>query len=215
MIMKLLLIASQKTAAEPKKKYSSAEFDEMIRDMLEGDIVPIENGLPGTDGRPVYVSTQKTSLQTAGQLFPGAPLIPEPLLNEVPLRAYRDTDRPLPLQKWLFMARWQRFRKNDRQPESRAQAVRRADKLISLLEENGQDCILVSHPIFLKLLTDRLNARGCNIIRSRSFGIAPLERILVTRRDMHCGGCGHNCLLSHPGCGVGKEAAARKGIAAK
>ena len=26
----------------------------------------------------------------------------------------------------------------------------------------------------------------------------------------HCGGCAHDCSLSNPGCGVGKEAAARR-----
>ena len=43
-----------------------------------------------------------------------------------------------------------------------------------------------------------------------SFGaLMPGERIRVTERSDHCGGCQHNCLLKNPGCGVGKDKAAR------
>ena len=41
--------------------------------------------------------------------------------------------------------------------------------------------------------------------------IQPLERFLVSRREEHCGGCQHNCFLSNPGCGVGREKAMRAG----
>ena len=54
-----------------------------------------------------------------------------------------------------------------------------------------------------------LERRRCVIRRAQSGAIRPGERIRVTERSDHCGGCQHNCLLKNPGCGVGKDKAAR------
>ena len=69
---------------------------------------------------------------------------------------------------------------------------------------------MVSHPGFIALLLDRLRVRGYCVARTGLGRVQPLERLLLTRRDMHCGGCGHNCLLTNPGCGIGRDKAARK-----
>lgn len=208
--MKILIVCSGKAAMTWEKSYNSTEFNDTIRYAQDCDIVPVESTPTGTNSRSVYISTARSALQTAGQLFTNAEIVMEELLNEVPERAYKDTDKKLPLWQWQLMAGWQRFLGNSRQPESRRQAVARAEKLLGLLEERGQDCILVSHPIFLKVLLNRLGAHGYCITRGKSFRITPLERILITRRDMHCGGCGHNCLLTNPGCGVGRDVAKRR-----
>ncbi|MCH5259641.1 MAG: hypothetical protein J1F18_07805, partial [Lachnospiraceae bacterium] len=84
--------------------------------------------------------------------------------------------------------------------------------LLDLLEAKNQDCILISHPSFIKILLNRFSARGYCITGRNTVRIAPLNRLLITKWDMHCGGCGHNCLLSNPGCGVGRDAARRRGI---
>lgn len=77
-------------------------------------------------------------------------------------------------------------------------------KLLDLLESRNQDCILVSHPIFINILLSQFRNRGYHISRRNYFQIAPLERIVITKWDMHCGGCGHNCLLTNPGSGLGE-----------
>lgn len=194
-----------------KKLYQSADFDEACRQAAECDIEKAESERISTGGRPVYVGSGKGSRQTAELLFSDADIIEEPLLDEVPQRSYKDTEKELSLWRWQFMASVQRFFGNSRQPESRTQAKVRAKKFLDLLESRNQDCILISHPNFIRVLLDCLGSRGYYIARQNLFRIAPLERIAITRRDMHCGGCGHNCLLSNPGCGVGRDAARRKG----
>ena len=62
------------------------------------------------------------------------------------------------------------------------------------------------------LLMDALRRRGCCFNRFYTGAVRPLERILATSRTAHCGGCGHNCMLSNPGCGVGRDKAHRAGI---
>lgn len=207
--MKILIVCSGKPAITWKNNYNSMEFDAVVRYVQDCDIEPIESSPIGTNGRPVYISTGKGALQTAEHLFTDAEIVTEELLNEVPQRAYKETEKELPLWQWQLLSRCQRFLGNSRQPEIRTQAIARAEKLINLLEEREQNCILVSHPIFLRILLNRLKSHGYCITRGGSFHIKPLERILITRWDMHCGGCGHNCLLTSPGCGVGRDAAKR------
>ena len=190
-----------------EKNCNSADYDAMCQVMPDCDIEALKNEPVSSNSRPVYASSGKGALQTAKLLFIDPAIVEETLLDEVPQRAYRDTEKKLPLWHWQFMAALQRLTGNNRQPESKAQAKARAKKFLDMLESHNQDCILISHPIFIKVLLDCLSAHGYRITRTNFFRIAPLERILITKSDMHCGGCGHNCLLSNPGCGVGRDAA--------
>ena len=210
--MKMLIICSGKPAMTWKKLYQSADYDEACLQAMNCDIKKAESERISAGGRPVYVSSGRGALQTAKLLFTDTDIIEEPLLDEVPQRSYKDTEKELPLRRWQLMASMQRFFGNSRQPESRVQAKVRAKKLLDLLESRNQDCILISYPNFIRVLLDCLSSHGYYINRQNLFRIAPLERIAITKRDMHCGGCGHNCLLSNPGCGVGRDAARRKGI---
>ena len=208
--MKILIICSGKAAITWEKYYNSVGFEEVTRNMPDCDIEAENVERVSSNSRPVYVGSGKSAGQTAELLFTDAEIVEEVLLDEVPQRSYKDTDKKLPFWYWQFMASMQRFSGNSRQPETTLQANARADRLLDLLESRDQNCILISHPIFIKVLLNRLRKRGYRITRRNFFRIAPLERIVITKWDMHCGGCSHNCLLSNPGCGVGRDAAKRR-----
>ena len=207
--MKILILCSARPAFVWEKSYDSAGFDRAVQQAADCDMEPVEAKKIRADGRRVYVSGYKCAMQTATCLIEGAEPVIEPLLDGIPLRSYKDSQRPLSLSQWQRMAKLQQTMGNERQPESAAQVKARAEQLIGLLEERNEDCILVSHPDFLKVLLDRFRAHGYCAARSGLFTIAPLERIVITCRDAHCGGCSHNCLLSNPGCGVGRDKARR------
>ena len=210
--MKVLLIASGKAAMTWEKQYTSSEFEEASQRALDCEIEEAQTECISSHGRPVYVSSAKNAALTADLLFTDAEMTEEPLLNEVPVRAYKDTEKKLPLWCWQLMASIQYFLGNSRQPETKSQAKVRADKLLDQLEAKNQDCILISHPIFIKILLNRFSARGYCITGRNTVRIAPLSRLLITKWDMHCGGCAHNCLLSNPGCGVGRDAGRRRRV---
>lgn len=192
------------------KNCNSSDFDKVCRSMPDCDIEAVGSEQTSSNNRPVYVSSEKGAMQTAELLFNDAAITEETLLDEVVQRSFKDTEKKLPLWHWQFMAALQRLTGNNRQPESKSQAKARAKKLIDLLESRNQDCILISHPLFIRVLLNCLSAHGYRITRTNFYRIAPLERILITKPDMHCGGCGHNCLLSNPGCGAGRDAAKRR-----
>ena len=85
----------------------------------------------------------------------------------------------------------------------------RAKQLIAALLEHEEDCVIAAPPNFLHLLLRRMERSGFVIRRGESGTPKPLERIRITEKRDHCGGCSHNCLLKNPGCGVGRDKAAR------
>jgi hypothetical protein len=104
----------------------------------------------------------------------------------------------------------QRRHAEPRQPESQKQVKARADALILKLAKDGRDCILITGPLFLTELLDRFRVQNYIVQRSGIFRIQPLEKFVISEKEAHCGGCGHNCFLSNPGCGVGRDKAQRR-----
>ena len=85
----------------------------------------------------------------------------------------------------------------------------RAKQLIAALLAHGEDCVLAAPPNFLRLLLRQMERSGFVIRRGGSGTPRPLERIRITEKRDHCGGGSHDCLLKDPGCGVGRDKAAR------
>ena len=208
--MSLLILCTGKPLSPLEGSYTSAAFDEaaaaVIRSAAEA---PSERRIsPG--GRDVYIGEGFLARSTAEQILEPCELHVEPLLNEIGVRSFSDSDHPLPAEKWLRKAAAQRKAGDPRQPESREDVTARADLLIRKLEEAKGDSLLITYPIFLAELLDRFRVHNYVVQRGDLFRFQPLEKIVVSRKDEHCGGCQHNCFLSNPGCGVGRDKAMRR-----
>ena len=93
--------------------------------------------------------------------------------------------------------------------ESAREVRLRTAEAAEMLLASRQDCVVAAGPEILRFLLRALEKRRCVIRRARGGAVVSGERIRVTERSDHCGGCQHNCLLKNPGCGVGKDKAAR------
>ena len=208
--MSMLILCAGKPLTPLEGSYTSSGFDAAAAAAVQSAAeAPTERRIaPG--GRVVYVGEELLSRSTAEQILEPCEFHVEPLLNEIAVRSFADTDRPLPTEKWLRKAAAQRRAANPRQPESRTAVVARADALIRKLEEAGGDSLLIACPIFLAELLDRFRVHNYVVQRGGLFRFRPLEKIVVSRKDEHCGGCQHNCFLSNPGCGVGRDKAMRQ-----
>ncbi len=201
--MKLWLICSAESPAPPGS-YSSGGYREMRRQVLCCTEIPAGEKPLRAEGRPVYISSAPSARASAEALCPGcAPVVHEGLDEAFGAGgAFPNAALSPGLRAYLEKPRGRAL------AESRA----RAEALIALLAEENRDCVLFSHPRQLLLIMDALRRRGYCFNRTNLGPIRPLERILATGRDAHCGGCSHNCLLSAPGCGVGRDKAQRAGI---
>ena len=191
-------------------KYSSAAFDAALQVERASVILPYTGRKHDPSGRTILIAEGPLAQSTAEQLIlPCSPVI-EPLMNEIPVRSFADTEKEYPVETWLRKAAAQRKRADPRQPESREEVFTRADQLIRKVE--GSDCILIAGPLFLAELLDRMRIHNYVIQRTGMIKIQSLERFVVSRKDEHCGSCQHNCFLSNPGCGIGRDKAIRKGL---
>ena len=208
--MSMLILCTGKPLSPLEGSYSSSEFDAAVAASFASPVeAPSERKIaPG--GRIIYLAEGAPARSTADQLLTPGEYQVEPLLNEISVRSFTDTEKRFPSEKWLKKASAQRKSADPRQPESRAEVIARADLLIQKLEDAGGDSLLITYPLFLAEFLDRLRVHNYVVQRSGVFRIQPLEKIVVSRKDEHCGGCQHNCFLSNPGCGVGRDKAMRK-----
>lgn len=197
--MKFWIICSGETEKEAPGKCSGAEFDAWRAERLGAGVVKGEAHAVKANGRAVYCSPRPAAGETAAMLV-DAEAIPERMLDEIGRRA-GSAEKKLPA--WLWAS-----------PDTAAkdEARCRADELIDRLERQGKDCILVSHPRMIELLMDRLRVRGYVAQRTGFGRVRPWEQMLLSRRDEHCGFCNHNCLLTNPGCDIGRDKARRQGV---
>ena len=198
--MRLWILCAAEADMAWQPRYTAADYRAACLRALESAPRPIGQKPIPASGRRVYVSRHRLAQETARAVYPDGSLQVTELLDEIPPRLFGEGAHSL---QWFRL--WDKPRGEDKKA-----ALARAERLLALLEENDDDAILVSHPAFIAVLLDRLRARGYCVNRTGLGRVEPLERLLLSRRDMHCGGCSHNCFLDNPGCGVGRDKAARK-----
>ena len=209
--MKVVLIHHAQVDMKWEQKYTSEAFDQACRDYELADIKrPVSESRKNAQAWHIYVSPAVYAGRTAEALFEGT--VPEEWkeIGEVPIRSFCDTNKQLPTWLWRAAGRLQWLLGNPRQPEVRSRTVARAEETVKRLEERNQDCVLVTHGLFLRTLLREFRRKGYCITSSRLFGSKPLDRFRAAKWSDHCGGCQHNCLLSNPGCQIGRDKAKRR-----
>ena len=201
--MRLWIVCSAEgemhAGAMNSEEYREARRAALSAAAAEADAKPLRR-----EGRVVYISRMPSARLSAETLCPGGGYIEHPALDEAEPSPglFSHTALPLALRARLDAPGGDRLRK------ARAEAETLAEEL----ERAGQDCILFSHPGRILQLMDAFRRRGYCFARSEIGKIRPGERILGTSRTAHCGVCGHYCMLSSPGCGIGRDKARRAGI---
>lgn len=202
--MKLWLICSYE-GETPAQSCTHEDYLRARRASLSTARVPEGEKPLQSEGRAVYVSGVPAARLSAEALCPGAALSVREELAECKADSAPLAEKALPMA----------LRVSLEAPKGAAKkaAFEKAKAFVAELEQDGRDCVLFSHASTIPILLDALRLRGYVAQRSKLGAIGPGERILVTSRVAHCGGCGHNCMLSNPGCGVGRDKARRAGIA--
>ena len=204
--MRLWIICSGEAALALPPRATAEEYASLCDKRLDGPVGETQGHPVAANGRGVWASPRAAAQNTAEGLIADGTPQSEPLLDEIPLRPFGGGTLPL----WLWrVLMWLRGLLGLAAAESLRESRRKADELIDRLEKRGEDCILVSHPRRIAALCDALRVRGYCVQRTGLGGIKPFEQLLLSRRDEHCGGCAHNCLLSNPGCNIGRDKAAR------
>ena len=212
--MKIILVQQAAADMEWDTKYDSASFERAAEAERGCAAAAVSARRSSASAYRVYTGTSRASAETAELLFEtDAPAEATPLLDDVPVRAFRDSVKPLPLWLWRAMAEAQWRSGSSRQPETKKETERRVGQLADRLEAEERDCIVICRGLTMTALKSVLRRRGF-LIEGGGLTPRPLDRVRATKRSLHCGGCRHNCLLSEAKCDIGKEKARRQGIRA-
>ena len=208
--MSTMIICAGRSLLPAPGKYDSAGFDAAVKEMSASPCPPYNGKKFNPEGKIVLIGEGTPAMDTAKKILLPCEWSVDGLLNEISIRSFTDTERSFTSRQWVNKAAAQRRRGDARQSESLAEVRARADKLINKI--SGKDYILISYPEFISVLLDRLRVKDFVVQRTGFMGIKPFEWFVVSEKEAHCGGCQHNCFLSNPGCGVGRDKAVRKGI---
>ncbi len=213
--MKIILIYQAATDMPWAASYDAASFARAAAEELLRPAAPVHVKKGDASAYRIYTGTAPASVRTAELLFDFTePPIATPLLDDVPLRAWRETDKVYPLARWRRMA-WAQWRfGGGRQAEKRKDTLARVGELIDRLEAEGRDCIVVSRALTMEALKTALRRRGYTVDGGRLLP-KPLDRLRAAKQTERCGGCNHNCPLSSPKCDVGRRKAGERGIKVK
>lgn len=180
--MKIVIIRHAKVNMEWEKRYDSKQFDLACEKYDTSEIVPISEIMSTKDSTDIiYISELSRSYETARQLFGERNFCKTSLVNEVPAKSFKDTNKKYPWWLWKSMSRLQWFFNNKRQPETRRETLIRARKTIELIEKNNKDCFIITHGFYMVTLINELRKKGYKIEKKKRIRIANLERIIATK----------------------------------
>ena len=191
MIIRVICIGKSKLS--PPEHCTAGQFGAFCNGVAEFPIIKEDVPKMKSRGYDIYIAPGRAAAQTAELFFEKAETIEEPLLSSLPLKEDTSTGKI-------------------RSRAGHKALSKQTEELLKRLEEKGKSCILVCPPQVARVLLGKLRNRNYVVTRSGSFFPKPLEQFQFTKRNMHCGGCGNNCLLTSPGCAVGKETALKRGI---
>lgn len=157
--MNITIIRHAKVKYKKKFWCTSQEFNEICSNY---NISPIDNSNKyniKTD-KPIYVSGLQRTYDTAKLIFCKNNFIKMDELNEVPISAFISKSIKLPIILWWVLGRFQWFINSKQQPETRNDTCKRVKKVIDFLEKQNQDCFVVCHACYMKVLLKELKHRG-------------------------------------------------------
>lgn len=180
--MRIIIIRHEKVDMGWDKKYNSVAYDLACDKYDRCSIVPERKAnFEIGEIKTIYISELLRTYETACKIFGKINFLKTPLLNEVPLKSFKDTEHMYPLWLWNLMGRLQWFIQNKRQVEGKKETIVRASQMIDLLEKNQDDCCVITHGFYMRTFIKELKTHGYKIERSNLLGISNLDKIIAIK----------------------------------
>lgn len=156
----LILIRHAKVLFNWEKKYTAAGFaaaqaaydQAPIERITDLEIRRIRDALP--EQFELYTSTLKRSIETTAVLFPDKTPIQLPELSEIPIYPYRDSDKEIALQRWLFWGRVQWFCNHPWQKRTKRTVEHEVADLI--VRMHNKNAVIVGHGFQMTIMLNIL-----------------------------------------------------------
>ena len=159
--MKIVLVRHFKVISpHGKKRLNSQEFNERMDGYDIYPVKPNEVFVNSDEWDICYASTLSRAITTAKTIYKGN-IVETPLIIEVPLSSFINTNTRLHYMIWQIVGRIAWLFSFKSQKEIRSQTIARINEFIKLLENSEHENILiVSHGFFMKVFVNQLKKRG-------------------------------------------------------
>lgn len=181
--MIVAVIRHAKVDMKWKPFMTSVEYDKGCADYDAAPVLPVTVNLPPIAFQKIYVSTLPRTTATARQVVGERKFHATSLINEVAERSGFDSELKLPVLVWSVVSRIQWFANMRRQPETRTQTRRRAEKFARHLIRQNEDCVVFTHGFFMVTLMQELKKRGFRLDHERLFYAN--GEVVICKRSIH------------------------------
>jgi len=161
--MDIYLMRHFKVDFEWEKKYSSKEFKIACDNYDNSDIINQTIEFDSNDVQQIYISDLIRSNLTYKSLNIDIKTNKTDLINEVPILPFIKTKFKLPTSIWMILGRIQWFLNIKRQPEIRRDTLNKIETLISQLEKEKNNTLIIGHGFYfsqLKRVLKKMNYSG-------------------------------------------------------
>ena len=157
--MNIYLMRHFKVDFEWKKKYSSTGFDIACKKYDNSNIINQTVEFKPKEIQ-LFTSALIRSKLTYEALGIDIKTNTTDLINEVPIAPFMKTKLQLPTFVWMVMGRIQWFLNIKKQPEIRRETVEKIETLISRLENDKKDTLIIGHGFYFSQLKRILKKSG-------------------------------------------------------
>ena len=158
LFMRILLIRHFKVDFRWEKDYNHMEYIEALKNYNNSPVInvreldfPIEK---------VYTSSLSRTRETAKYFKGNKTIISTSLIDEIDLQGSSFIYFRLPVRMCHRFALLKSILNRRTQNETRKETNERANKFLDMIEDKNEDCIVVSHVMFLKVLMKIMEKRG-------------------------------------------------------
>lgn len=157
--MKIVLIRHAKVNYKWKHWYKAQEFNVACREYDLSKIDAVNKYNIDTSNK-IYISELLRTYETASLIFGEKSFLKMNLFNEVSLNAFTNKSVILPVGVWNVIGRIQWYVNSKKQFETKKQTYERARKTIEYLEDRNEDCFIVCHGFYMRVLLREFKTRG-------------------------------------------------------
>jgi broad specificity phosphatase PhoE len=156
--MKVVLMRHFKVNHQWKRYCSYTEFFEDM-DVYNTQSV-IQTRELDYQAKTVYISSLPRTKETAGYIRGNKTIIKTALIDEVNLKGQSRNKRRLSSIIW-YVRSYLKWKSNSKtQIETHNETIKRASEFLKFIEDKKEDCVVVSHGMFLMLLIKIMRGKG-------------------------------------------------------
>ena len=142
------------------KKYTSTQFNNACKQYDEAPIIETLSETTRYTVDKVYISNLSRTEQTFAKLKMDVLFEKLTELDEVPIKAFKETKRKFPTVIWMLMGRIQWKLNIGTQPETQHQTTLRVDKFLQDFLIENQNILIIGHGFYFTVLRKRLLKQG-------------------------------------------------------